>query len=124
MRALYLLAVVLPLAACAAPPAGDVTVKPTPFGTPCRRPCVVRLVNNTTQTLALHAATADGTRVLGTVEPGKERAFGETVISPRYSALPVSDAVAHGTASASGSTALNCTQPSPRPAEDVLLVCK
>ncbi len=124
MRALYLLAVVLPLAACTAPPAGDVTVKPTPFGTPCTRPCVVRLVNNTTQTLALRAATADGTRVLGTVEPGKERAFGETVISPSYSAVSVGTPTAHGTAAATGPAPVTCEQPSPRPAEDILLVCK
>ena len=124
MRAMQLLAFILPLAACAAPPAGDVTVKPTPYGTPCARPCAVRLVNNTSQTLALNAATADGTRMLGTVEPGKERVFNETVLSPRYNALPVGSPAAHGTAAASAPAALNCDQPNPRPQEDVLLVCK
>lgn len=125
MRALHLLALMLPLAACAAPPAGDVTVKPTPYGTPCTRPCKVRLVNNTTQALALHAATADGTRVLGTVPAGKEMAFGETVISPQYSALPVGvTAEAHGNAAASGAAPVKCEQLNPRPDEDVLLVCK
>lgn len=124
MRAMHLLAFLLPLAACAAPPAGDVSVKPTPYGTPCTRPCVVRLVNSTSQTLALQAATADGTRVLGTVAPGKERAFGETVLSPRYAAQPVSAPAAHGAAATTSPAPVSCDQPSPRPQEDVLLICK
>ncbi len=124
MRVRYLLALILPLAACTAPPAGDVTVKPTPYGTPCMRPCAVRLVNNTTQTLTLQAATADGVRALGTVQPGKEKVFNETVLSPRYSAVPAGSPAAHGTASASAPGPVSCDEPNPRPQEDVLLVCK
>lgn len=84
----------------------------------------MRLVNNTTQTLALQAATAEGARTLGTVEPGKQRVFNETVLSPRYSAVPAGAPAAHGTASASAPGPMSCEQPSPRPQEDVLLVCK
>ncbi len=117
MRATYLFALIVPLAACAS--AGGVQTKsapaPAPYGVPCEKPCTVRVVNQSALPLTVLAASADGTRVLGTVPAQKESAFTEAVLSPEYLASP--DA-------ASGDVAVTCTNATPRAGENVLLVCK
>lgn len=116
MRARYLIALVLPLAACVAPPAGTVATKSAPFGVPCARECTVRVVNQTRLPLTVLATTPDGPRAVGSVAPQKEVAIGQAMLAPRYQASPEA-------ASAPGD-AVTCSSQTPRPGEDVLLVCK
>ncbi len=120
MRARYLVALSLSLGACAAPPAGTVTADVTPFGQPCARQCTVRVVNQTKLPLTVLATTPDGTRAIGSVAAQKEVAIGQAILAPTYLATPEA-AVAHGDAA---SDAVTCSTQSPRPGEDVLLVCK
>ena len=115
MRAHYLVALILPVTACVAPPAGTVASEVSPFGQPCARQCTVRVVNQTKLPLTVLAASADGTRVVGTVAAEKESAFNEAMLSPSYLASP--DA-------AGGDAAVTCTPGTPRPGETILLVCK
>ena len=119
MRSVYLFALALPLAACATQSAGSALTKsaptPAPYGQPCATPCTVRVVNQTNLPLTVLAASADGTRVVGTVAAEKESAFNEAMLSPSYLASP--DA-------AGGDAAVTCTPGTPRPGETVLLVCK
>ncbi len=120
MRARYLIALVLPLAACVAPPAGTVATETTPFGQPCARQCTVRVVNQTRLPLTVLATTPDGTRTVGSVAAQKEVAIGQSILAPTYLATPEA-AAAHGDAAGD---AVTCSSQSPRPGEDVLLVCK
>ncbi len=119
MRAIYLIALALPLAACATQTAGTVQSKsapaPAPYGVPCATPCTVRVVNGTKLPLTVLAQSADGTRVLGTAAALKESTFSESTLSPEYLASP--DAAA-------GDAAVTCTNEPPRAGENVLLVCK
>ena len=116
MRVIHLIALALPLAACA-PSAGTVLTKaaPTPFGQPCATPCTVRIVNQTALPLTVLAESADGTRIVGKVAPRDESAFSESMLSPSYLASP--DA-------SSGDAAVTCTPQAPRAGETILLVCK
>lgn len=120
------LLLVCALAACTAPPVSDVAVmqEPTPFGTPCHHPCALRVENQTPQALTVYAATPDGTRPLGTVQPGKTRVFSERVLAPSYGVAPAISAAAHGTAAANAPVPVTCADRNPRPDEDVLLVCQ
>jgi len=120
MRARYLIALVLPLAACVAPPAGTIATKAAPFGVPCARECTVRVVNQTRLPLTVLATTPDGTQAIGSVAAQKEVAIGQAILAPKYLASPEA-AVARGDAAGD---AVTCTTQSPRPGEDVLLVCK
>ncbi len=119
MRAIYLIALVLPLAACATQTAGIVQTKsaptPAPFGVPCAKPCTVRIVNESKLPLTVLATSAEGTRVVGTAAAQKETTFSEATLSPEYMASP--DA-------ASGDAAVTCSNQAPRTGENVLLVCK
>lgn len=125
MRFVHLPALLLALAACAAPPAGEMAVvQPAPFGTACHHPCALRVENHTPQPLTVYAATADGTRPLGIVQPGKTRIFSERVIAPSYGVAPAITAGAHGTAAATTPVPVSCADQNPRPDEEMLLVCR
>ena len=67
-----------------------------------------------------YATTPDGTRAIGNVAAQKEVAIGQATLAPTYLATPEA-AAAHGDAA---SDAVTCAPQSPRPGEDVLLVCK
>lgn len=116
MRVLGFFALTLALAACTAPPLVKSAPEPSPYGTPCGHPCMVRVVNATSHPLTVLAATAEGTRVVGSVAANKEGVFGETLMAPSYMAAP--DAAAGTTAQ------VTCKPSSPRPGEDLLLQCQ
>ncbi len=118
MRAIYLIALALPLAACATQTAVVETKSaptPAPFGVPCAKPCTVRIVNESKLPLTVLATSAEGTRVVGTAAAQKETTFSEAMLSPEYMASP--DA-------ASGDASVTCSNQAPRTGENVLLVCK
>jgi hypothetical protein len=119
MRVLSVFALTLTLAACTAPALVKSAPEPAPYGTPCANPCRVRVVNETAHQLTVLAATPDGTRVLGTVPAGKEAAFGESILAPKYVVTP--DA---GSSPGAANAEVSCTDSSPRPGEDLLMTCK
>ena len=119
MRVLSVLAIALTSAACTAPALVKSAPVPAPYGTPCASPCRVRVVNATAHQLTVLASTPDGTRVLGTVPAGKETAFGESILAPKYVVTP--DA---GSSAGAANAGVTCTDSSPRPGEDLLMICK